>query len=70
MSEIRKIGIKNPAAVIRDISENLETLRSLTVVGIHEDDSVSVWKSETPDEIERASVVLLRFAMEAQGESK
>lgn len=67
MSEISKIGTKNPEAVMRDVTEKMDTLRSIVVVGIHKDDSASVWQSFTPDEIERASILLLRFATEAQG---
>lgn len=68
MSEVSKIGPKNPAAVLRDVTEMLPGLRTLVVVGIHTDESASVWMSETPDEIERAAIVLLRFATKMQGE--
>lgn len=67
MSEIPKIGKKNPSAVIRDVTEKLPSLRTLVAVGIHEDESTSVWMSDNPDEIERAAIVLLRFATDAQG---
>ena len=67
MTQISKIGIKNPAAVLRDVDENLGTLKTLVVVGIHNDDSCSVWKSETPDEIEKCSLILSRLAMESLG---
>lgn len=68
MTEISKIGPKNPAAVIRDVTEKLPTLRTLVVVGIHTDESASCWMSDTPDEIERAAIVLLRFATKMQGD--
>lgn len=67
MTDTPKIGLKNPAAVLRDVSEDISKFKTLVVVGIYEDDSASVWASETPDEIERASLVLLRFATEMQG---
>lgn len=64
---ITKIGPKNTAAVIRDVTEALPKLRTLVAVGIFEDNSASVWASEEPDEIERAAIVLQRFAFELQG---
>lgn len=65
--KIEKIGQNNPAAVIRDVREKVETLRTLVAVGIHTDGSCSVWQSETPVELERAAIVLTRFACDAQG---
>lgn len=65
--EVPKIGQRNPAAVIRDVSEKLDTLQTLVAVGVHKDGSASVWQSETPEEIERASIILTRFALAAQG---
>lgn len=70
MSTLAKIGLKNPAAVIRDVSEKLPELRTVVVVGIWADNSSSVWASDTPREIERASVILSRIAMEEQGRGK
>jgi hypothetical protein len=64
---IAKIGQHNPAAVIRDVHEKIDTLRTLVVVGIHTDSSCSVWQSETPVELERAAIILTRFALDAQG---
>jgi hypothetical protein len=69
MSDIPKIGAHSPAAVIRDVTEVLPKLRTLVAVGIFSDGSASVWMSDTPDEIERASIVLLRHATEVQGAS-
>lgn len=67
MKEIAKIGQKNPEAVLRDLLEKMPTIRTLVAVGIHTDGSASVWMSETPDEIERAAIVLLRYATAMQG---
>lgn len=66
MTDIPKIGAHNPAAVLRDLTEALPTLRTLVSVGIHSDGSASVWMSDTPDEIERAAIILLRFATKVQ----
>lgn len=66
--EVPKIGQKNPAAVLRDLNEALPTLRTIVVVGIHKDESMSVWQSETPAELEKASLILHRFALDELGE--
>jgi hypothetical protein len=62
VSDIPKIGRKNPSAVIRDVGEELPKLRTLVCVGIYEDDSADVWASDNPSEIERAAIILMSVA--------
>jgi len=65
---IPTIGMKNPAAVIRDVKARLPEIKSLTVVVIYDDDSSDVFASQDPCEIERSAIVLMRTAIDFQGE--
>lgn len=67
MTDIPKIGPKNPAAVLRDVSEKIPNLRSLVIVGVYKDGSADVWMSDEPAELERSAVLLMRVAQEEQG---
>lgn len=67
MSKTAKIGKKNPAAVVRDVTEALPRLQSLVAVGFHIDGSISMWASEHPNLIDRAAITMMRYAQEELG---
>lgn len=63
---IPKIGEKNPAAVLRDVSEHLSELKDLVVVGFYEDKSADTWSSEPYEHLDRAAIILLKQAFNSE----
>jgi hypothetical protein len=65
-SNVPKIGEKNPAAALRDAQEALPSIKSIAVVAVRTDESMTVWASE-PLELEKLSMILTRVALDRLG---
>jgi len=56
------VGKKTPTAVFVEIGDYLPELKSIVTIGIFKDNTVEIWASQTPEEIERSALILQAFS--------
>lgn len=67
MADIINIGPSTVKDVLEQVEKLSDRIQSVVVIAVNKDDSCTVFASRTPLQLEKAAVILMRFAQEHLG---